>query len=120
MNEKKNRLVEESEAFALRIVRLYKYLQTKRETVMSKQLLRAGTSIGANIAEAQYAQSREDFTSKMSIALKECSETMYWIRLLERAEYIESSASSVSLNEEAETLLSLLAATVKTSKQKKD
>ena len=117
---KKNRLVEESEAFALRIVRLYKYLQTKRETVMSKQLLRAGTSIGANIAEAQYAQSREDFTSKMSIALKECSETMYWIRLLECAEYIESSASSVSLNEEAETLLSLLAATVKTSKQKKD
>ena len=119
MEVKKNRLVEESEAFAMRIVKLYKHLQGKKELVMSKQVLRSGTSIGANIAEAQYAQSREDFISKMSIALMECSETLYWLRLLNRSDIIESNASYNSLYDNAETLLSLLASTVKTAKQKK-
>ena len=116
---RENRLVEESEAFAIRIVKLYRHLQNKKELVMSKQVLRSGTSIGANIAEAQYAQSREDFVSKMSIALKECSETLYWLRLLNRSDIIGSDDSYNSLYDNAETLLSLLTATVKTAKQKK-
>ena len=69
--------------FAIRIVNLYKYLcRTQKEFILSKQLLRAGTSIGANVAESQQAQSRADFISKLSIALKETSETKYWLRLL--------------------------------------
>ena len=69
--------------FAVRIVNLYKYLTNeKKEFVLSKQLLRSGTSIGANISEAQQAQSRADFLSKLEIALKEASETKYWLRLL--------------------------------------
>ena len=69
--------------FAVRIVRLYKYLRSvKKEFVLAKQLLRSGTSIGANVAEAQQAQSRADFISKMNIALKETAETNYWLRLL--------------------------------------
>ena len=74
-------LEEKSQKFAIRIVNLYKYLvNEKRETVMSKQVLRSGTSIGANIAEAQYAQSKADFLSKMHISLKEASETRFWLK----------------------------------------
>jgi four helix bundle protein len=75
--------------FAKRIVKLYKYLvNEKNEYTMSKQLLRSGTSIGANIAEAQYAQSKNDFISKTHIALKETNETKYWLRLLNETDYI--------------------------------
>ena len=75
--------------FAIRIVRLYKYLcDNKKEFVLSKQLLRSGTSIGANVAEAQQAQSKADFISKMSIALKEATETNYWLRLLNATDYL--------------------------------
>ena len=75
--------------FALRIVKMFKLLTTKRkEFVLSKQLLRSGTSIGANVTEAQYAQSRPDFKSKIYIALKEAAESEYWIDLLYKAEYI--------------------------------
>ena len=75
--------------FAVRIVNLYKYLiSKKKEYVMSKQLLRSGTSIGANIAEAERAQSKADFNAKMCIALKEASETYYWIRLLFHTEFL--------------------------------
>ena len=78
--------------FAKRIVRLYQYLVSEqKETVMSKQILRSGTSIGANIAEAQQAQSRPDFRSKLNIALKETSETVYWLRLLEATDYLTKS-----------------------------
>ena len=71
--------------FALRIVNLYKYLiDEKNEYVMSKQLLRSGTSIGANIAESEHAQSKADFISKLYIALKEANETKYWLSLLEK------------------------------------
>ena len=79
---KDNNVVEEkSFDFAVRIVKLYKYLTTeKQEYVMSKQLLRSGTSVGANISEAQQAQSQMDFLSKMSISLKECYESDYWLR----------------------------------------
>ena len=75
--------------FAIRIVNLYRHLRlSKKEFVLSKQLLRSGTSIGANIAEAQQAQSRADFVSKMNIALKETAETDYWMRLLHATEYL--------------------------------
>ena len=81
--------------FAVRIVNLYKHLtENKKEFVLSKQLLRSGTSIGANIAEAEQAQSRLDFISKLSIALKEAAETDYWIRLLHGADYLSDSEYS--------------------------
>lgn len=75
--------------FAVRIVNLYKYLTNeKKELVLSKQLLRSGTSIGANVAEAQKAQTKPDFNAKMNIALKEASETEYWLKLLYKTEYL--------------------------------
>ena len=81
--------------FAIRIVNLYKYLTgIKKEYVLSKQLLRSGTSIGANVAEAEQAQSRPDFVSKMNIALKETSETKYWIKLLKATDFLSEKESS--------------------------
>ena len=78
--------------FAVRIVNLYKYLTSeKKEFVLSKQLLRSGTSIGANVAEAQKAQTRPDFNAKMNIALKEANETEYWLKLLYKTEYLTES-----------------------------
>ena len=84
-----NSIQEKSFRFAVRIVKLCRYLQTeKKEYVLSKQLLRSGTSIGANVSESQQAQSRPDFVSKLSIALKETSETEYWLRLLYATDYL--------------------------------
>ena len=84
-----NQIVLDSKAFAIRIIKLYKFLsEENKEFVMSKQILRSGTSIGANISESIFAQSRMDFVSKMSIALKEASETKYWLDLLMETEYI--------------------------------
>ena len=82
-------LFAKSKAFALRIVRLYQYLRERKESVIAKQMLRSGTSIGANIAESRYAQSKADFTSKLQIALKEAAETQYWLELLRDAELVE-------------------------------
>ena len=80
-----------SKAFALRIIRMYKYLcDEKKEYVLSKQVLRSGTSIGANIAEAECGISRNDFLAKMYIAYKECAETQYWLELLHESGYVES------------------------------
>ena len=87
-----NQIVADSKAFAIRIIKLYKYLtDEKREFVMAKQVLRSGTSIGANISESVFAQSRMDFVSKMSIALKEANETRYWLDLLVETGYIETA-----------------------------
>lgn len=84
-----NIIAEKSFKFSIRIVNLYKYLKSvKKETTMSKQLLRSGTSIGANIAEAEQAQSKADFVSKMGIALKETAETKYWLQLLYATNYL--------------------------------
>ena len=84
-----NQIVLDSKAFAIRVIKRYKYLsEEKKEFVMSKQILRSGTSVGANISESIFAQSRMDFVSKMSIALKEASETKYWLDLLMETEYI--------------------------------
>ncbi len=84
-----NIIVDKSFQFAIRIVNLYKHLSAeKKELILSKQLLRSGTSIGANVAEGQRAQSKADFYAKMSVALKEANETEYWLRLLYKTEYL--------------------------------
>ena len=109
---------DKSLAFAKRIARCYVFLkEQKKETVMSKQLWRSGTSIGANVREGQYAQSKKDFISKMSIALKEAGETNYWLDVLRSVNYLSEEEFS-SLNNDNDELISLLAAIVKTSKEK--
>ena len=104
-------------AFAKRIVRLCRFLrQSRDEYVITKQLLRSGTSIGANVAEAKYAQSRPDFVSKLSIALKEAGETDYWLRLLHETNYL-TEEQFMSVKRDCEELVKLLAAIVKTAKE---
>lgn len=95
-----NGIEDKSFEFAVRIVNLYKYLvYTKKETILSKQLLRSGTSIGANVAESQQAQSTPDFITKLNISLKETSETKYWIRLLARTNYLTQEETDSILND---------------------
>ena len=107
-------LKQKSMAFARRIVRLYQYLsQEKQEYVMSKQVLRSGTSIGANIAEAIYGSSRKDFVAKLYIAEKEAAETLYWMELLNSCDYIPDNIYQ-SLQKDCQALLSMLAASIKT------
>ena len=109
-------LEEKSLKFAIRIVNLYKYLiDEKKEFVMSKQVLRSGTSIGANIAEAQYAQSKADFLTIMHISLKEASETKFWLKLLYSTSYINDSHTSIM--NDCDELLKILTSTCKTTKQ---
>ena len=110
-------LIEErSYAFALRVVNAYKYLTTaKGERVMSKQLLRSGTSVGAMMHEAKFAQSRADFVSKASIALKEANETQYWLRLLHDSGYIDD-ATFVSMFDDAQQVTAVLVSIVKSTK----
>jgi four helix bundle protein len=105
-----------SYALALRIVHLCHFLvQEKREYVMSRQLLKSGTSIGANIEEAQQGQSRRDFTSKCSIALKEAYETRYWLRLLRDSQYIQILQAN-DLIHETDEVIRLLVIIIKTAK----
>ena len=107
---------EKSKRFAIRIVRLYQYLQTeKKEFTLSNQLLRSGTSIGANLAEAEYAVSKRDFLQKISISLKEASETLYWLDLLFQTDYLSYQQYSSMKNDCAE-LLRMLTSAVKTTK----
>ena len=103
-----------SKRFSVRIVNLYLYLcEEKREFVLSKQLLRCGTSIGANLAEAECAISRKDFLSKVYIALKECAETKYWLELLNETGYL-TDAQFQSVYSDCEELRKMLSATTKT------
>ena len=113
-----NPLKEKSFCFALQIVGIYKQLAQKQEFVLSKQLLRSGTSIGANISEAQRAQSTPDFTSKMYIALKEAQETVYWLMLLRESEYLDRSTAAKALDD-CEELIRMLTATTKTIAERK-
>ena len=107
---------EKSFEFALRVVKLFKYVQQeKREYVMSKQLLRSGTAIGALVREADQAESKPEFIHKMAIALKEANETGYWIELLTRSEYI-GKKSRASIRADLTELLKLLTSIIKTSK----
>ena len=114
---KENVVMNKSYAFALRTVKLYKYLvNEKKEYVLSKQLLRSGTSIGALIREGEHAQSKPDFLNKMNVALKEANETQYWIELLRDSSYL-SSEESISIYDDATELIKLLASIVKSTKQ---
>ena len=103
--------------FSVRIVNLYKHLtKAKQEFILSKQLLRSGTSIGANIAEAQQAQSRADFVAKLNIALKEACETDYWLRLLNATDFL-SDSEFTSILGDCQELEKLLTAIIKSCKQ---
>ena len=111
-------ITDKSFQFAVRIVKLSKHLRSsKKEYTLSKQLLRSGTSIGANTAEAQQAQSKPDFISKLSIALKETTETKYWIRLMSATGYL-SQPEYQSIVSDCIELEKMLVASVKTSKEK--
>ena len=106
--------LDKSKNFAIRIVKLYQYLCTeKKEFVLSKQLLRSGTSIGANLAEAIYGISDKDFLSKMYISLKECAETKYWLELLFKTDYLTEQQYQ-SINEDCTELIKLLTSSAKT------
>ncbi len=114
-----NVILDKSKKFAVRIINLYKYLNCeKREFVISKQVLRSGTSIGANVKETVNAQSEADFISKMSIALKEADETEYWLELLHETDYI-SDNQFLSIVADCRELIKILISIIKTSKQKK-
>ncbi|MBM1105654.1 four helix bundle protein [Aurantibacter crassamenti] len=120
MSYDKNPLADKSYAFALQIVKVYKFIiNDKKEYVISKQLLRSGTSIGANIAEANGAISTADFSAKISIAYKESLETKYWLRLLKDADYlIEPRAQE--LIENADELSRIMFAILKNTRIKKN
>ena len=108
---------DKSLAFAKRIAKLYRFLvDKKKETIMSKQILRSGTSIGANIREGLFAQSRKDFISKMNIALKEAGETDYWIEILYSADYLTEMEYN-SLKNDNDELIKMLSSIVKTTKE---
>ncbi len=112
-----NIIEEKSFDFAVSIVNLYKYLcDSKKEYVLSKQLLRSGTSIGANVAEAQQAQSKADFVSKMSIALKEATETKYWLRLLNATNFLNEPDTKTILADCVE-IEKILTSILKSSKE---
>ena len=112
-----NVLVDKSFQFAIRVVKLYKYLcDDKKEFILSKQLLRAGTSIGANINESQDAQSKNDFVAKLSISLKEARESKYWLELLKETNYLTSKEAESILND-LEEVIKLLVSIIKTAKE---
>jgi len=112
-----NPIKDKSFRFAIRIVNLYKYLSTeKQEYVLSQQLLRSGTSIGANISEAQRGQSKPDFVSKMNIALKEANETEYWLRLLCETNYLDENQFK-SLYKDIDEIISILMSICKTTNE---
>ena len=115
---KENVIAEKSFNFAVRIVKLYKYLcNNKKEYVLSKQLLRSGTSIGANVSEALQGQSKRDFLMKMNISLKEASETKYWLRLLKATDYL-SEKEQRSIYGDCVELEKLLTSIVRTTSER--
>jgi len=113
---KDNLILQKSYVFSLKIIEMYKFLcEDKKEYVLSKQLLRAGTSIGANVNEAQAGMSRKDFVAKMSIASKEARETRYWLELLADSGYISKTDNKIkNLFEEMESIINILTKIVKT------
>ena len=113
---KENRLAELSMEFSVDIINLVRQLKENREVIISNQIGRSGTSIGANIHEAQYAQGKKDFISKLEIALKEASETGYWLELLHRTNYIDEQ-SYKSLSAKCTSLRVMLIASCRTAKE---
>lgn len=115
---KESALRTKSKAFALRIIKMYNYLcEQKKEYVMSKQVLRSGTSIGANVAEAFFAQSDADFIAKLYISRKEAGETIYWIELLKESLYLGCDEAD-SMIKDCDELLKILTSSIKTMKDK--
>jgi four helix bundle protein len=110
-----NPIRDKSFAFALRVVKLAKFLEGEKEFVLSRQVLRSGTAVGALVREAEHAESKADFVHKMSVALKEANETLYWLQLLHQGEYL-GEESFESIRSDSEELIKLLVAIVKTSK----
>ncbi len=115
-NRKNNLVLDKAEAFALRIVRMYRFLQKRGETVLSKQMLRSGTSIGANVTEGHYAASKADFVNKYTIAQKEAAETLYWVNLLVRAEFLPNDQTVQSVIADCDEITRLLVASIKTAR----
>ena len=112
-----NILKEKSYAFALRVVKMAQYLNyNQKEYVLSKQVLRSGTAIGALVSEAEFAQSKSDFINKLSIGLKEANETYYWLKLLHAGNYISESMFN-SMRPQTKELIKLLVTSIKTAKQ---
>ena len=116
MNE--NKLAELSMEFSVDIINLVKYLKSNHESIISNQIGRSGTSIGANIYEAQYAQGKKDFISKLEIALKEASETGYWLELLRKTDYIDEQLYK-SLSSKCTSMRVMLIASCRTAKENK-
>jgi len=116
MQMKEDKLADLSMDFSVQIINLVKDLKSRHETVISNQIERSGTSIGANIYEANYAQWKKDFISKLEIALKEASETGYWLELLHRTAYIDDTAFK-SLNDQYTTIRVMLVSSCRTVKQ---
>ena len=115
---KDNLIKDKSYRFALRVIKAYKFLsQEQREFVLSKQMLRSGTAIGALVREAEQAQSKADFINKMNIALKEANETEYWLMLLKDSDYFDEK-SFISIQHDCVELMRLLISIVKTTKEK--
>jgi four helix bundle protein len=113
---KENIVKSKSFAFAVRIVRLYQFLvDTKKEFVLSKQLLRSGTSVGAMVREAEHAESKPDFAHKMAIAQKEINETLYWLELLAETNFLTKEQFE-SINSDAEELIRLITSIIKSTK----
>ena len=118
MEDNNNIIADKSKKFAIRIINLYKYLlKEKKEYILSKQLVRSGTSIGANVAEAICAISKKDFTAKMYIAYKECSESLYWIELLYATEYLDEKAFD-SIWTQCKELHKILSSITKSSEER--
>jgi four helix bundle protein len=115
--EKENVIKNKSFVFAIEIVSLYKVLAERKEFILSKQLLRSGTSIGANIRESEHAQSKADFIHKLSIALKEANETEYWLDLLYETKYVSESEFQ-SIKPKVIEILKILVSIINTSKRK--
>jgi four helix bundle protein len=113
--QKPNIAYEKAYAFAIRIVNAYRHLCDKKEYVLSKQLLRSGTSVGANLAEAGAALSRADLSAKVSIAYKECQEAKYWLSLLKDTGYIDAKAFE-SIHADADEIARILFATIRTTR----
>ncbi len=112
-----NAIQDKSRAFAIRIINCYKYLvEEKHERIMAKQLLRCGTSIGANTRESKNAQSRSDFLSKLNIALKEADETEYWLDLLHETQYLDDKVYK-SLDDDCTEIIKLLTSIIKKLKE---
>ena len=118
MKARSNLVLDKAEAFALRIVKLYRFLQGKKELVMSKQILRSGTSIGANITEGHYAASKPDFINKYAIAEKEAAETLYWLNLLLKSGYLLDDDVTHSLIADCDEILRLLVSSIKTARER--